>query len=133
MIVPGLTTRMLPDHLIQYVITTFFEQSRLDSTALIRGKTLGGDVCAWLYSGSMYSAISFADYEKFRRAARSRGGNYSLELCEFTIEEILDNGDVVLNFWRRVRDDTGEGGRVLLSYKPPTWAVAQILGGWENR
>lgn len=133
MIVPGLTSRSLPDHLVYYVITTFFEQSRLDSTALIRGKTSGGDVYAWLYSGSMYSAISPADYDKFRRASRSRGGSYSLELCEFTIEEILDNGDVVLNFWRRVRDDTGEGGRVLLSYQGPTWVVSQILGGWENR
>ncbi len=122
----------LSNTLIDYIITTIFEQPRLDSTALIRGRLPDGQVFAWLYAAGQYQPISLADHEKFRRAAKSRGGNYSMELCEFVIEEVLANGNVVFNFWRRVRDDTGEGGRIILEQKDHTWHQGKHLGGWEN-
>ena len=122
----------LPIDLADFIITNLFEQPRLDSSALIRGRLPNAEVSAWLYTANCYQSISTDDHEKFRRAARSRGGGYSMELCEFVVEDVLANGDVLLNFWRRVRDDTGEGGRVILSERDGAWCVTQQLGGWEN-
>jgi hypothetical protein len=123
----------LSDDLTHYIITTLFEQPRLDSSALIRGSLPHEQVLAWLLTGKHFSPISLEDHGKFRRAAKSRGGNYSMELCEFAVEEVLANGDLVLNFWRRVRDDTGEGGRIIVSCRKGCWEQLQQLGGWENR
>jgi hypothetical protein len=128
----GVTQLSLSNSLIDYVITTVFEQPRLDSTALVRGRFQDGQVLTWLYATRQYHTISLDDHDKFRRAAKSRGGNYSMELCEFVVEDVLANGDVVLNFWRRVRDDTGEGGRMILTCKDQQWMTAKQLGGWEN-
>jgi hypothetical protein len=122
----------LPDDLTHYIMTTIFEQPRLDSSALIRGRFSEANTRTWLYTAGQYTEISVADHEKFKRAAKSRGGGYSMELCEFIVEEVLADGDVVLNFWRRVRDDTGEGGRVILSRRNGQWTQVQQLGGWEN-
>ncbi len=123
---------VLPNDLTDFIITNLFEQPRLDSSALIRGRLPNDQTSAWLYTANCYQAISGDDHEKFRRAAISRGGSYSMEMCEFVVEDVLASGDVVLNFWRRVRDDTGEGGRVILSQQTGAWRVAQQLGGWEN-
>ncbi len=122
----------LSDDLTNYIITTVFEQPRLDSSALIHGTLPDGQVFTWLLTGKRYTAISLEDHRKFRRAAKSRGRNYSMELCEFAVEDVLANGDLVLNFWRRVRDDTGEGGRIILSCGRGCWEQIQHLGGWEN-
>ncbi len=122
----------LPDDLKEYILTTIFAQPRHDSSALIRGRLLADITRVWLYTGKQYTEITLADHDKFKRAAKSRGGGYAMELCEFIVEEVLANGDVILNFWRRVRDDTGEGGRVILSHRNDTWAQVQQLGGWEN-
>src|SRR5258707_10601997 len=122
----------LPEDLKHYIMTSIFQQSRFDSSALVRGRLPDDVVRTWLYTGNQYAEISIGDHDKFKRAAKSRGGSYSMELCEFLVEEVLATGDVVLNFWRRVRDDTGEGGRVILSYRNGTWAQVQQLGGWEN-
>jgi hypothetical protein len=73
------------------------------------------------------------DHEKFKEASKSRGGSYTIELCEFEIEDVLDNGNIVLNFWRRTRDDTGEGGRVVLTRKHNNWAMLRRLKGWRSR
>src|SRR5438094_490368 len=105
----------VPDDLIEYIIGNMFEQPRLDSISLIRGRLADGRIRTWLYKNNEYQEIFVEDHEKFRQAAKTRGGNYSVELCEFVIEQVLPNGDVTVNFWRRVRDHTGEGGRVILS------------------
>ena len=123
---------VLPECLADFIITNLFDQPRLDSSALIRGRMPNDKVTSWLYNANCYQAISNDDHEKFRRAARSRGGGYSMELCEFVVEDVLASGDVVLNFWRRVRDDTGEGGRLILSQSEGAWRIGQQLGGWEN-
>ncbi|HVO43276.1 MAG TPA: hypothetical protein VMT34_11665 [Aggregatilineales bacterium] len=122
----------LPNDLAHYIIQTMFEQPSLDSVALIRGKLPGGELRTWLYRARKYIPISAEEHEQFRRAAKSRGGNYGVELCEFTIEEVMHNGDILLNFWRRTRDNTGEGGRVILSCRGAGWHEEQQLGGWEN-
>ena len=121
----------LSNDLIDYIISTIFEQPSYDSVALVRGKLPGGEIRTWLYKLRKYNPITFDEHEQLRRAAKSRGGNYSIELCEFTIEEVLQNGDIVLNFWRRTRDNTGEGGRVILSCGAAGWYEDQHLGGWE--
>ena len=120
----------LPNDLTHYIMTTLFAQPRLDSSAIVRGRLPNDVVRTWLYTANQYQEISLADYDKFRKAAKSRGGSYSIELCEFIVEEVLAHGDVVLNFWRRVRDDTGEGGRIILAYRDG-WEQIQQLGGWE--
>ncbi|MEP7289225.1 MAG: hypothetical protein ABI947_26030 [Chloroflexota bacterium] len=122
---------VLPDDLTHYIMTTLFVQPRLDSSAIVRGRLPNDVVRTWLYTANQYLEISLADYEKFRRAAKSRGGSYSIELCEFIVEEVLVHGDIVLNFWRRVHDDTGEGGRVILGYRNG-WEQIQQFGGWET-
>src|SRR5712692_1004731 len=76
----------LPRDLADFIITNLFEQPRLDSSALIRGRLPNDEVSAWLYTANCYQPISNDDHEKFRRAARSRGGGYSMELCEFVVE-----------------------------------------------
>ena len=91
-----------------------------------------GEIGTWLYSGKQYYPISQTDHEKFRRAAKARGGGYSMELCEFVIEDVLANGDVVLNVWRRLGDDTGTGGRMILSHVKEAWITKQKLGTWEK-
>ncbi len=123
------------DKFIQYVMDTFFEQPRLDSTALIKGRWPDGEVRTWLYYGRDHNPISQVQFENFRKAAKSRGGVYLMEICEFVIEEVLPNNGVLVNFWRRVRDDTGEGGRVIITEgeDQDSWTVAVHLGGWENR
>ncbi len=122
----------LSEDLADYIITTFFEQPRLDSSALVRGRLPNGSILTWLYSGRKYYPISQTDHEKFRRAAKSRGGGYSMEVCEFFIEDVLANGDIVLNYFRRVADDTGEGGRMILAYVDGKWTQKQQLGAWEK-
>ena len=122
----------LSEDLVHYIMTNFFDQPRLDSTALVRGRLPNGSVLTWLYSGKKYYPISQTDHEKFRRAAKSRGGGYSMEICEFFIEDVLENGDVVLNYFRRVAEDTGEGGRMILSCVDGKWTPKQHLGAWEN-
>ena len=122
----------LSEDLTDYIIITFFEQPRLDSTALVQGRLPNDFICTWIYSGNQYSRISRTDHDKFRRAAKSRGGGYSIELCEFSIEEVLANGDVVLNYWRRLADDTGQGGRMILSHVNDVWIQKQKLSQWEN-
>ena len=122
----------ISDDLTDYIITTFFEQPRLDSTALVQGRLPNDFVCTWIYSGKQYTRISRTDHDKFRRAAKARGGGYSIELCEFSIEDVLANGDVVLNYWRRLADDTGQGGRMILAYVDGVWIQKQKLGAWEN-
>src|SRR5713226_3363336 len=104
---PDIWQWVLPNDLTDFIITNLFEQPRLDSSALIRGRLPNDQTSAWLYTANCYQAISGDDHEKFRRAAISRGGSYSMEMCEFVVEDVLASGDVVLNFWRRVRDDTG--------------------------
>lgn len=128
----SLSEWVLRDDLTHYIMNTIFEQPRLDSTALIRGRLPADLIKTWLYSARSYQEISLADHEKFKRAAKTRGGGYTMELCEFVIEEVQGNGDVVLNFWRRVRDDTGEGGRIILSCCGGQWSQVQQLGGWEQ-
>lgn len=128
----SLSSWNLSEDLTHYIITTFFEQPRLDSTALVRGRLPNGLVYTWLYSGKQYYPISEKDHEKFRRASKSRGGGYSMEVCEFFIEDVLANGDIVLNYFRRVADDTGEGGRMILSHIDGNWTQKQQLGGWEK-
>jgi len=122
----------LSEDLADYIITTFFEQPRLDSSALVRGRLPNGSILTWLYSGRKYYPISQTDHEKFRRAAKSRGGGYSMEVCEFFIEDVLANGDIVLNYFRRVADDTGEGGRMILAHVDGKWTQKQQLGAWEK-
>src|SRR5579871_4041721 len=116
---------VLPDCLVDFIITNLFDQPRLDSSALIRGRMPNDQIASWLYTANCYQPITNDDHEKFRRAARSRGGGYSMELCEFVVEDVLANGDVRLNFWRRVRDDTGEGGRVILTEQEGSWRITQ--------
>jgi hypothetical protein len=122
----------MPEDLIDFIMTIIFDQPRLDSSALVRGRILYEHERAWLLVSSNYQEITPADYETFRKAAKARGGGYSMELCEFLIEEVRASGDIVLNYWRRVRDDTGEGGRVVLTPMPGGWSTTQNLGGWEN-
>ncbi|HLY28241.1 MAG TPA: hypothetical protein VKQ72_17980 [Aggregatilineales bacterium] len=121
------------DGFIAYVIDTFFEQPQLDSTALIRGRWPDGETRTWLYYGREHNPISQAQYDKFRKAAKTRGGVYTMEICEFVVEEMLPDGGALLNYWRRVRDDTGEGGRVIVTQQGDCWIVTTQLGGWENR
>jgi hypothetical protein len=123
---------VMPDDLIDFIMTTLFDQPRQDSSALVRGRILYEQQRVWLLVADKYQDIRTADYDKFRKAAKSRGGGYSMELCEFLIEEVRADGDIILNYWRRVRDDTGEGGRVVVSHLPSGWEVIQQLGGWEN-
>lgn len=126
------TNWVLPQDLTHYILTVIFEQPRLDSSALVRGQLPNDETRTWLYSGGRYQEISQGDYQKFKRAAKSRGGSYAMELCEFVIEEMLGSGDIILNFWRRLRDDTGEGGRVILSRRNEQWTQIQQLSGWEK-
>ncbi len=123
----------LTEDLTQFIFTTFFNQSRPDSSALVQGRLPGGQVYAWLYTADHDYSISLDDHNKFKEASKSRGGFYSIEICEFMIEEVRANGDLVLNYWRRTRDDTGEGGRVVLSHRRNTWAITQRLTGWRSR
>ena len=123
----------LTEELTQFIFTTFFKQSRPDSSALVHGRLPGGQVYAWLYTADHDYSISLEDHDKFKQASKSRGGFYSIEICEFMIEEVQADGDLVLNHWRRTRDDTGEGGRVVLSRRHNTWMVAQRLTGWRSR
>jgi len=129
---PNINSSSLSDDLVDYVIVNLFTQPRLDSSALIRARAFDGEVRVWLFSSNQYTEITLDDYKKFRRAAQTRGGGYSMELCEFVIEEVMANGDLVLNFWRRLRDDTGEGGRVILSRRNEQWQQGQRLSGWEQ-
>jgi hypothetical protein len=85
-----------------------------------------------MITGKQYYRISQTEHDKFRRAAKSRGGGYSIELCEFTIEDVLANGDIVLNYFRRLADDTGEGGRLILTRVNGIWTQKQKLGAWEK-
>ncbi len=121
----------LPADLTDYIVETFFQQPRLDSSALIRAKLPDGQVHTWLYSNRKCTPITVADHDKFKKAAKSRGGSYAMELCEFTIEQVLANGDISLFVWRRSGDDSGKGGRMILSYRDNSWIIAQHLGGWE--
>ncbi len=121
----------LPQDLTDYIVETFFQQPRLDSSALIRAKLPDGQVQTWLYSNRKCVPISREDHDKFKKAAKSRGGSYAMELCEFTIEQVLANGDISLFVWRRSGDDSGKGGRMILSYRDNSWMIAQHLGGWE--
>jgi hypothetical protein len=73
----------LPDHLAHYILSTIFEQPRRDSSALVRGRLPDDITLTWLYMGNLYTEIPPADHDKFKRAAKSRGGGYSMELCEF--------------------------------------------------
>lgn len=122
----------LPETLTHYIMTTLFAQHRLDSSVLVRGRLPNDIAYAWLYTAGTYHQISLKDYDKFRKAAKARGGGYSMELCEFVVEEVLANNDIVLNYWRRTRDDTGEGGRVIVSDGHGQWEQKQYLGTWEN-
>jgi hypothetical protein len=122
----------LSDTLTHYIMTTLFAQQRLDSSVLVRGRLPNEIIYAWLYTAGTYHQISLKDYDKFRKASKARGGGYSMELCEFVVEEVLANNDVVLNYWRRTRDDTGEGGRVILTCEDNEWRQKQYLGTWEN-
>lgn len=121
-----------PTNLLDFVMSTLFEQPRLDSTALVWGKYLDGSIHTWMLTANHYQPITEADYAQFKRAAKLRGGSYSLELCEFTVEEVLADGSIYLNYWRRVADDTGEGGRAVLERDGQHWRVAKKLGGWRN-
>ncbi len=132
MIVPHASIWALPDELTSFIITTFFNQTRPDTSALVRGRVPSGQRYAWLYTADRYYPISLEDHEKFREAARSRGGDYSIELCEFEIEEHTAEGDIVVNWWRHVGDDSGEGGRVVLSHKNDAWIIAKRLKGWQK-
>ncbi len=122
----------LPDELTNSIITTFFKQERADTSALVKGRLPGGQVYTWLFTADRYYPISRSDYDKFRQAAKSRGGDYTLELCEFEIEDYSDDGDIVLNYWRHFADDSGEGGRVVLVHKQNTWTLAKRLKGWQK-
>ncbi len=123
----------LTEDLTQFIFTTFFDQSRPNSSALVKGQLPGGQVYAWLYTANHEYSISLDDHDKFKQASKSRGGFYSIEICEFMIEEVRANGDLVVNYLRRTRDDTGEGGRVVLSRRHNLWAVVQRLTGWRSR
>jgi hypothetical protein len=124
----------LPDELTHFIITALFKQVRADTSALVRGKITAGQTQAWLYTADRYYPISLADHAKFLEAAKSRGSEYSIEICEFEIEERARNGDIVLNFWRHFGDDSGEGGRVLVSQQNSnTWAIAKRLKGWWKK
>ena len=127
----------LTDELIQFIVATFFAQPRPEASvpvtsALVQGRLPGGQVYAWLYTTDRYYSISLEDHEKFKQASKSRGGSYTIELCEFEIEEVLSTGNIVLNFWRRTRDDTGEGGRVVLTRKHNSWKMLRRLKGWRS-
>ncbi len=132
MIVPHASIWALPDELTDFIITGLFRQTLPEFSALVRGRLPSGQVYAWLYTGDRYYPISLTDHAKFREAAKSRGGNYSLEICEFQIEEQTADGDIILNFWRHIGDESGAGGRVLLSRKRGNWAVAQRLTGAQR-
>ena len=121
-----------PESLVEFILHTFFAQKVPGNTALVKGFVPTGQTYAWLYTANRYYPISLEDHEKFKDAACSRGTFYSLELCEFTIEENRPNGDIVLNFWRRIGDDSGEGGRALVTHKRNGWAVAQRITGWRS-
>jgi hypothetical protein len=128
-----LGTWTLSDELTHYIITTFFDQPRFDSTALVMGKLPDGAVNTWLYTARLFYPISLTDYDKFKRAAKLRGGGYSMELCEFVVEEVLANGNIRLNYWRRVKDDTGEGGRIILANTNGSWGQVKALSVWDSR
>lgn len=55
-----------------------------------------------------------------------------MQVCEFIIEDVLANGDIVLNYFRRQGDDTGEGGRMILSRVNGKWTQKQHLSAWEK-
>jgi hypothetical protein len=129
---PEFSVWALPEALVEFIIQTFFAQKAPGNTALVKGFLPTGQTYAWLYTANHYYQISLDDHEKFRGAACSRGTLYSLELCEFTIEENRPNGDILLNFWRRIGDDSGEGGRALLTQKRSNWVVAQRITGWRS-
>jgi hypothetical protein len=122
---PSLSIWSLPDELTNFIITTFFKQTRQEMTALIIGELPSGQQYAWLYTPPRYYPISLADHEKFQSAAKSRGGDYTLEICEFTVEKMHDNGSVALKWWRHVADESGEGGRATLVQQHGRWAIAQ--------
>ena len=120
----------LSEDLTDYIITTYFEQPRLDSTALVRGRLPSDVVLTWLLRGQEYTPISLTDHEKFRQAAKARGGAYSMEICEFIIEDVLADGDIVLNIFRRRGDDTGKGARLIITRTDGKWTEKQHLSGW---
>lgn len=122
----------LPDDLVEFIIGTFFEQKVPGNTALVKGYLPTGQVYAWLYTANRHYSINLDEHEKFRCAACSRGTLYSLELCEFTIEETRPNGELVMNFWRRIGDESGEGGRVVLMRKLKGWIISERLTNWST-
>jgi hypothetical protein len=123
-LLPGISIWSLSDDLINAIINTVFEQQ--DSSALIRGVLPNGKAYNWLYTAKRYYPISPSEHEMFWQAAKSRGHHYSLELCDFTIEELRPNGDLVLNFRRRSSDDAGEEGRAILSQRHHTWVNQRL-------
>lgn len=128
----GFSVWALPDNLVEFIIRTFFEQKAPGNTALVKGYLPTGQVYAWLYTANRHYTINLDEHEKFRCAACSRGTLYSLELCEFTIEETRPNGDIVMNFWRRIGDESGEGGRAILTHSRNGWAISQRQTEWST-
>jgi hypothetical protein len=131
MVVSNLSVWSLTADLTDYIVAAFFEQPRMDSSALIRAKLPDGQLHHWLFTNRQYVTISLEDYEKFKKAAKLRGGAYAMELCEFTVEQVMANGDLVLFHWRRLADESGKGGRIILSHREGYWTVIQKLGGWD--
>jgi hypothetical protein len=131
-IVPHASIWALPDELTNFIISALFKQTLPDFSALVRGCLPNGQTYAWLYTADRYYPISLDDHAKFREAAKSRGGDYSLEICEFKIEEQTADGDIVINYWRHIGDESGSGGRVLLSHKLGAWKIAQPLKGGQK-